>query len=349
MAIVVAGLGACSESPGIGVRTQEPAFALTATTPGLPLYGVGALNRSTPLHPCREPMHRQFDFWLGQWNVFNPAGTQVGTNVVTEELDGCVVAEHWTAQNGSRGRSINTYDAETGQWHQTWVSQITLGNLRMAGGLENGEMVLHGVRNSIYGFPFFDDYTWTVLAPDTVRQLGRLQIPAIGLENRFTGIYVRTDHVTPAAEIPSTDCQAGGISEATRQLDFFRGTWTVAPEAGTSLGTSVVHTDLSDCLFEERFTTPKGYEAVAFTYWDRIVGSWYRTYIDSEGERLELSGDFDAGRLVLTGSEGVPGRGTVEVRVTLAPDGTMVHQTIETSGDGGTHWTPAMSLVYRPG
>lgn len=349
---VVLGLGvvavACSEPAAPEPWAEAASRSASAPVPGLSLYGLDAVDRSVPLHPCREPMHRQFDFWLGEWNVFNPTGTQVGTNVVTSELDGCVVAEHWTAQNGSRGRSINTWDAETGQWHQTWVSQFTIGHLRMAGGIENGEMVLHGVRNSVFGVPFLDDYTWTMLDANTVRQVGRLRIPAIGLDNVFDGTYVRTDHVTPATEVPSTECQAGGISETTRLLDFLRGSWSVETDQGRTLGTSVVHTDLSDCLFEERFMTAEGYEAVAFTYWDRVVGAWYRTYIDSEGERLELSGDFDGDALVLTGSDAVPGGASVDVRVTLGPQDGSVRQTIETSSRGAAGWTPAKSLVYRP-
>jgi len=33
--------------------------------------------------PCATPESRQFDFWLGSWNVFQPDGKQAGTNDVT--------------------------------------------------------------------------------------------------------------------------------------------------------------------------------------------------------------------------------------------------------------------------
>jgi len=32
--------------------------------------------------------YRQFDFWIGDWPVQNPAGKQVGDNLVTSEQDG---------------------------------------------------------------------------------------------------------------------------------------------------------------------------------------------------------------------------------------------------------------------
>src|SRR2546423_12799640 len=37
------------------------------------------------------PEYRGFDFWLGDWNVFNPQGQQVGTNKVVLLADGCIV------------------------------------------------------------------------------------------------------------------------------------------------------------------------------------------------------------------------------------------------------------------
>lgn len=341
-------LAACSDAPLRPSSPSAPSFEIAdgGPVPSLNLYGAGGLARTVPSSPCLAGAYRQFDFWIGAWNVFNPAGVQVGTNTVTGELDGCLIAEHWTGAGGVRGRSINTYDAETGQWHQTWVTANTIGHLRMAGGLVDGEMVLRGVRESVFGFPFFDDFTWTVLSPDRVRQVGVLRIPAIGLVSTFTGIYERADEVTPAPEQPTTQCAPGGISAESRRLDFWAGEWRVETEHGLALGESTVRTDLRDCLFEERFTTPQGYAAVAFTYWDRVVGRWYRTYIDSEGERLELAGAFAGDRLVLRGPDGAP-EGSVELRVTVAPrTGGGVDQTVEVSRDGGATWRPALGLRF---
>ena len=73
--------------------------------------------------PCAAPEYRQFDFWLGDWNVYNPAGALVGTNRVTREFDGCVLQEHWVAAGTSpqRGSSFNTWSPGARKWHQTWV------------------------------------------------------------------------------------------------------------------------------------------------------------------------------------------------------------------------------------
>jgi hypothetical protein len=35
--------------------------------------GAFAVSRARPEEPCTAPEHRQFDFWLGQWNITTPA------------------------------------------------------------------------------------------------------------------------------------------------------------------------------------------------------------------------------------------------------------------------------------
>lgn len=358
IAALVAGplLVSCSDrSPTGTTGLSEPADPATSRmspdAAGLPIYGHGALRQATPRDPCAGPMHRQFDFWLGDWNVFDPDGVQVGTNFIRSELDGCVVSESWMGSGGIPGRSINTFDAETGEWHQTWTSANFSGHLRMAGGLDaQGRMVLTGQREAVnQGFTLFDEFVWTVLGPDRVRQVGRLEVPAVGFEGEFIGIYERSADVTPAPETPTTGCQPGGPSEQSRQLDFWLGEWSVSAPNGLPLGSSEVTTDLSGCLIEERFRTPKGYGAVSFAYFDFWEQRWYRTLIDSEGERVELSGGLVDGAMVLSGSEGGPAESgaSVELRVTVEPvDASRVRQVWEVSSDGGTTWKRAIELLY---
>ena len=90
--------------------------------------------------PCAAPQNRQFDFWVGDWEVTQPDGTVAGTNRVEIILGGCVLQENWESANGkSVGHSFNLY-ARDGKWHQTWVDNSGL-LLELVGGLEDGRMV----------------------------------------------------------------------------------------------------------------------------------------------------------------------------------------------------------------
>lgn len=51
--------------------------------------------------PCLySEAHRQFDFWVGSWNVMTPQGQQAGTNVIQPILNGCALVENWTSGGG---------------------------------------------------------------------------------------------------------------------------------------------------------------------------------------------------------------------------------------------------------
>jgi len=140
---------------------------------------------------CSAPEYRQFDFWLGDWDVRNPQGQQVGTNSITRIYGGCALEERWQSAGRNAGASFNTYDAARGRWHQTWVDNSgTL--LLLDGGLQDGKMVMRGESIGQDGKPIVNRITWEVVGPDRVRQLwetshdgGRTWQVA------FDGLYIR--------------------------------------------------------------------------------------------------------------------------------------------------------------
>ena len=77
--------------------------------------------------PCgSDPVYRQFDFWLGNWEAFGPKGQKAGDSKISLILDSCIVLEEWTSASLQKnlrfqGKSFNTYNAQTKQWQQTWV------------------------------------------------------------------------------------------------------------------------------------------------------------------------------------------------------------------------------------
>lgn len=139
-------------------------------------------SQAPPSVVCQEePEFRQFDFWLGEWAVYdNRTGDRAGTNRIEALHEGCLLLERWSSAGGGDGTSINWYDNVRGTWRQQWVA--TNYAIEVEGGLdEEGRMVLEGelhdyrTRSAV---PFRG--TWTPQADGTVRQLFEQQDPETG-------------------------------------------------------------------------------------------------------------------------------------------------------------------------
>lgn len=138
---------------------------------------------------CTAEEHRQFDFWLGSWEVTTPDGTVAGTNMIDRVLGRCALRERWQGKSGMTGTSLNAYDPHTGTWHQTWVDDRG-GFLLLSGGLEQGSMVLSGEMRDGKG-PVTHRITWTPLDNGQVRQLWEVRRRAEDWEVVFDGLYTR--------------------------------------------------------------------------------------------------------------------------------------------------------------
>jgi hypothetical protein len=140
---------------------------------------------------CAAAEHRQFDFWLGAWEVRRPDGRLAGTNRITRILGGCVLEEHWTGAGGSRGTSVNIYDGGRHRWHQTWVDDEGL-LLQLDGGLVGNRMELTGETVGDDGKPVRQRITWEPLDGGRVRQLWETSADAGATWSvAFDGIYTR--------------------------------------------------------------------------------------------------------------------------------------------------------------
>jgi len=145
--------------------------------PALMILGAICMNLSTTIpaesaeqaKACSGAEHRQFDFWVGTWNV-TENGKVAGTNRIESILGGCALLENWRGAGGNVGNSINYYDAPRKVWHQTWIDQT--GNaLVIEGRFENGAMRLEGQRPGAKpGQTDLHRITWTPLAEGKVRQ-----------------------------------------------------------------------------------------------------------------------------------------------------------------------------------
>lgn len=102
-------------------------------------------EKSAKTKPCIAPEYRQFDFWIGDWDVVdadNPT-TIVARARIDRILGGCVLHEDYQDTDGHKGQSFSIYDASANLWRQSWVTNR--GEfLLIGGGFKDGAMVLSG-------------------------------------------------------------------------------------------------------------------------------------------------------------------------------------------------------------
>ena len=177
-------------------NVRVPALWLTILTGAIGAPVPAHAKRPDPKPPCTKAEHRQFDFWIGTWEVHTPDGKRAGANTIRSTLGGCVLQENWHGAGGHRGTSYNIYDASRHRWHQTWVDDQGL-LLQLDGFLVDGRMVLSGETVDSAGHTVKQRITWERMAGGRVRQRWDSSPDGVTWQVLFEGIY------TPAGRSPS--------------------------------------------------------------------------------------------------------------------------------------------------
>jgi hypothetical protein len=125
-------------------------FALLALA--LPYVAQAQTTTTTPPPPpCVAPEFDQFDFWVGDWDVYpNGANELVAHSKIEKLYNNCAVRENWMPLKGGAGGSLNGYDPASNIWHQTWIGSQP-GRVEFTGGLTGGKMVLTGNWRNVNG------------------------------------------------------------------------------------------------------------------------------------------------------------------------------------------------------
>jgi hypothetical protein len=148
--------------------------------------------KPSPAPACQAAEFRQFDFWLGKWNVTGPKGNQVGTSEISRQAEGCAVREQWTSASGQGGMSVNYYDESDRQWHQDWVGgDGTI--LHLHGGMRDGAMVLTNESKTGRAGARVDRISYTPLPGGKVKQEWSFSTDhGQTWQTSFIGIYAKS-------------------------------------------------------------------------------------------------------------------------------------------------------------
>lgn len=94
-------------------------------------------------YPCStNSKHREFDFWIGEWNVFQSGTTNlVGHSKVQNTSGDCTLLESWTSATGPyTGKSLNFYNESSEKWEQHWIGSMADIGINNSGVYSEGAM-----------------------------------------------------------------------------------------------------------------------------------------------------------------------------------------------------------------
>lgn len=150
------------------------------------ILGITATFSMAQCACCKEE-NRQFDFWLGSWEVVNDTAT-LGYSSITLKQDSCIIEENWESNGGGyTGSSFNFWDPADSTWNQSWIDNQG-GVLKLKGGWNGESMVLESELDPATGY--FNRIVWTPNMDGTVRQTWHI-LPESGLDGyvAFDGLY----------------------------------------------------------------------------------------------------------------------------------------------------------------
>ncbi|MDN3202766.1 hypothetical protein [Algoriphagus sediminis] len=138
--------------------------------------------------PCSSPEKRHFDFWVGEWHVFDTLDNKIGENRIQIIEGGCALQENWTGASGSNGTSLNYFDAADSTWNQLWLDNQG-GILKLKGKIEeSGLLKMSSQPNNGQ----YNQITWTLLDNGNVSQKWDIFTADDDLlQTIFLGIYKR--------------------------------------------------------------------------------------------------------------------------------------------------------------
>ena len=135
------------------------------------LFQLAKAQQAARPNPCAATEQKQFDFWVGEWDLTWPGAkegeTGHGHNSIKRILDSCVVQESFSGENSIklRGSSVSIFDLNSDKWKQTWVDNEG-GYLDFVGGFKDGQMILQREAVKRDGTKTLQRMVWKNITPN---------------------------------------------------------------------------------------------------------------------------------------------------------------------------------------
>lgn len=167
------------------------AKAITIFLLAIFLFTSSILNSQTKKQlPCSSKEYQQFDFWGGNWNVYNTNNKLIGKNTVLKLPNACGIQENWESKTSNNlGTSYNYYNATDGTWNQLWIDNSGY-SLNLKGSLKGNKMILKSKLVKSKKGNYYNQITWTKNTDKTVTQVWDLiSEQNVKIKELFRGNY----------------------------------------------------------------------------------------------------------------------------------------------------------------
>lgn len=123
------------------------------------------------------PEAEKFDFWVGEWDVYNQQGQKAGESKIEKILKGAVILENWFGGKGFVGKSFNHFNMDKNKWVQYWVNEKS-GSTYFEGNYDESQhaVVFYSFDHAKDDNPFIRKLTFFNLGPDEVRQFAQRSV-----------------------------------------------------------------------------------------------------------------------------------------------------------------------------
>lgn len=201
----------------IAMVASTQANAQTPQPSGPPCQG-------SPWWVDTEATYADFDFWVGEWHVYDAeSGELRGFDDIEKDLGGCVISQHWRQMDDNfappgavqrlQGKSVSGINAD-GQWRQVWLDNGG-GNLVFTGGMVDGVMT---ITSEWYSVPtpngpaiIRNIWNWRPVGENEIENWGFVERQGSDAEPRkyFNIVYRRSALGGPAADMRGEAQQTG--------------------------------------------------------------------------------------------------------------------------------------------
>ncbi len=130
--------------------------------------------QQTPEDKKNQALYHQFDFWIGNWDVYKfGTETLTGKSNIESIIDGVGLLENYSVAKGKyAGKSLNKYNPEKKRWEQFWIDNSGL-TLFLTGAFVDGKMIMDDAESGTVKNEL-NQIVWEKLKNGSVRQTWNL-------------------------------------------------------------------------------------------------------------------------------------------------------------------------------